>query len=185
MFEVFRTVSSVCVHLFVGVAISMWFICVFIVCVCWALVVLTQMAVAYILRLQDEGQVNDFPHPIQAENEPNYGQEELVYFPVFIPPRYKNHLICAIRPELAAWHLTHVPHTSRNEAILPFLPHLNSNELLPDPSHTLDFADSTDVGAPFPPLLFEVKCEKEHIPRAVNNGTVVTGYFPIPFTPTF
>ena len=171
---------------------SVWFISVVIWCVYHVMViVLCQMAVAwqtYIIRWRDEDHVEYLPRrPIRGEAEQYYRQEELVYALANIQRRRQrgqNHHVCAVCPELAARHLRRVGVAARNEPYLPFPPNLGGHESPPDPSRTfLDYSSPTDVGAPLPPLRFEVNGVNERIPLVVIDSEMVTGHLPNPNAP--
>ena len=125
--------------------------------------------------------------PIRGEAEPYYRQEELVYALANIQRRRQrgqNHHVCGACPELAARHLRRVRVAARNEPFLPFPPNLGGHESPPDPSRTFhDYSSPTDVGAPLPPLQFEVNDVNERIPPAVIDSEMVTGHLPNPNTP--
>ena len=81
-------------------------------------------------------------------------------------------------------YLEYLPRRPRNEPFLPFPPNLGGHESPPDPSRTFhDYSSPTDVGAPLPPLQFEVNDVNERIPPAVIDSEMVTGHLPNPNTP--
>lgn len=197
LMQVFRAVSGNFVHIFVTFANFFNFVhqCLRFIFVVvpqyvglFIVVVLTQMAVAwqtYILHWEDEDEVdeNDDPlHQVREEGNANHEHQELVYARV-VPLGYQEHrVVCALCPELVERHAACL--TPRNELILPFSPCLAGDELPPDPSPLSDFADPTNIGAPFSPTQLEVKCEQEQTPPPLASSVAVTGRLHSPISPT-